>query len=310
MHFFNERLNDNYNLKIPLVKISTDTVEDSLIGRFYSIKRNNNKMNILDLLKIENKEYIELDYYPIHLTVISNNRLLVLNYFNDNEEDYTQCITLHDQNYNLIQKIEKINGETLLDLGEIAINQEKGELYLLDKNNDRIIVTDMELDFIKYFDCVDHGDEFDLPLAICFKNENLYVCDSGNKRIQIFDSDLEYIESLELGFSPYRVQTSNSMLAVTSDDGIYFYDLSSLDFQNKFDNEFKYIPSISETDSMFYYFDCETKEFSCFDQNGNLIEDIYLNEISLTRCFDGKLILFNKNLLMSSYEGKKLIKFR
>ena len=91
-------------------------------------------------------------------------------------------------------------------------------MYLLDFNNDRIIVTDFELNFIKYFGSQgDLDDQFICPLGILFKNGCVYVSDTANQRIQVFNQDLEHIKSLQLEFKPREVQTSNSVLAVTSD---------------------------------------------------------------------------------------------
>ena len=115
-------------IKIPRIKISADTLEyENIIGEIYSINKHN-KTGVQDLLKIENKEYIQLDYHPVNMKVLSNNRLLVSNYLNDDKDDLTQCITIHDENYNLIKKVDKINDKSLSCIHEIAINQEKIEL--------------------------------------------------------------------------------------------------------------------------------------------------------------------------------------
>ena len=47
--------------------------------------------------------------------------------------DYTQCITIHDENYNLIKKIDKINDNSLSCMHEIAINHEKKEYVIKQK---------------------------------------------------------------------------------------------------------------------------------------------------------------------------------
>ena len=181
---------------------------------------------------------------------------------------------IEDENYNLIKKKDKINKKSLQNIYDIAVNEENRELYFLDSDNDRIIVTDFELNFIEYFGCYDDDDDdddddknFDSSSGICFKNGFLYVSDKNNERVQIFDKDLEFINSLDLGYAPKQVCASNA-------------------------------------------FNHKTQEFYCFDSNGNLIEQIQLNENNTNSCFNGKLIVFNKNLLMSSYTGKKLIKFR
>ena len=297
--------------KIPRIKISADTLEyENIIGEIYSINKHNNK-GVQDLLNIENKEYIQLDYHPINIKILSNNRLLVLNYLNDDKDDLTQCITIHDENYKLIKKEDEINGESFSHIEEIAINEDERELYLLDFNNDRIIVTDFELNFIKYFGSRgDKNNQFNYPRGICFKNENLYVSDRLNQRIQMFNQDFEFIKSLELEYEPREIQTSNSMLAVTSDNGINFYDLNSLEFHVKFDYELNFGLFLSEIDSIFYGFDYTTRDVFCFDSNGKLIEKIHVNlrdEISL---LTGRLVIFNKCLLMNSYESEKLIKFK
>ena len=76
----------------------------------------------------------------------------------------------------MIQRLIKINGESFSFIEEFAINQEKGELYILDYIYNRIIVTDLEFNFIKYFGSPgDKNNQFNYPRGICFKNENLYV---------------------------------------------------------------------------------------------------------------------------------------
>ena len=60
--------------------------------------------------------------------MLSNNCLQLWNYLRD--DGSTVCITIHDENYSLIEKIYKINGELLSKIYEIAINQEKKSIVL------------------------------------------------------------------------------------------------------------------------------------------------------------------------------------
>ena len=299
-------------MKIPLFKISTRIIEDETIGNFYTIKRKNNS-HVQDLLKIEDKEFVELDYCPKHLAVLSNNRLLILNYLNFSDSDPAECITIHDENYNLIQKVDTINGQKFSHIREIAINEEKRELYLPDYTHHRIIVMDFELNFIKYFGSFGlHGSyKFNKPLGTCFKNEYFYVCDSNNKRIQIFDKDLVFVNSIKTNYSAIRIQASNSVLVVVAENRIYFYDLNSLEIRYKFKHDLKLGFPLSVIDSRFYGFDHNNKKFLCFDQKGNLMEKINMNEYDLSSFFcDGNLIIFNQKLLMNSSQKKQLIIFR
>ena len=242
--------------------------------------------------------------------MLSNNRLFIVNYLNDGINDLRKCITIHDENYNLIKKVEKINGKFFTDIKELAINQEKGEVYISECYSDRIIVTDFELNFIKYFFGWIGEDHLNSPYGICFKNGYLYVADGENNRIQIFNQDLEYIESLKLEYEPFQVQVTNSLLAVTSKDGIFLYELINLELYLKHENEALNGLHLSEIDSVIFGFGYKNKEIVSIDLERNLLEQIKMNEKDLKTEFDGKLVLFNKSLLTSSYEGKKLIKFK
>ena len=197
-----------------LIKWSED-----IIGTFYGINKHS-QMKVQDLLIIENKEYVQLDDDTINFTVLSNNHLLIWNYLNEEDiKDSRQCITIHNQNFNLIKKEVEINGKSFSGIEEIAVNQEKGEVYILDKENCRIIlVTDFELNFIKYFGSYGNkNNQFKYPFGICFKNGYLCVADCENYQIKVFNQDLRFIKSLQLECKPREVQTSNSVLAVTSD---------------------------------------------------------------------------------------------
>ena len=300
-------------IKIPFFKISTNIIEeDDIIGRLFLI---NKQKDIPDLLKIENKEYIHLDNIPLILTVLSNNRLLVLNKLNDDADDYySQRFTILDENFNKIKQVEKINSESISSIQEMTVNQENGEVHLLDLDSHRIIVTDFELNFIKYFGSRGNKDnQFNQPVGICFKNGYLYITDSGNYRIQIFNQDFEFINSLKLEFDPKQVQILNSMLAITLEDGINFYDLNSLALKFSFYHELRMGLNLSEIDSLLYGFDYKTKEVFCFESNINgniLMEKINLNLQHDINTWTGRFVVFNNSLLMSLNKEKKLIKFK
>ena len=291
-------------IKIPLFKFSIEKIEDGIIGYLYDSVNRNNNSTVRDLLKIENKEYIHLDYYPMNMTVLPNNRLLIINLLHYYPSDITQCITLHDENYKVIKKIEKINGQIIYNVLDIVINQEKRELYLSDRQNNRIIVTDYELNFIKYF-----GSEgqFNKPMGLSFNKENLYVCDYSNGRIQQFNKNLKHVNSIKFNNHPCRLKISNSVLVVSSANCVESYDLKSMKVLETFKHDRRFALDINEIDSNFYGVDTIAKKVVCFDQKGKFIEKINLTENDLC---DGKLILFNQTLLMSSCLGKKLIKFR
>ena len=226
-----------------------------------------------------NTEFIHLENHPIYLKGLSKGRLLILNCDGNNDYSDSKLITLHDENYNVIKKIEEINCQSISKIEEISVNEEKRE-----RSKYRIIVTDFELNFIKYFGSQDRrGDnKFDHPSSICFKNGFLYVCDSLNRRIHKFDQHLKLIKMLILEYKPWQLTVFNSELAVRSrDESTYVYDINSLNFKREFDNFFGF--DLSEIDSTFY--EVRSKEVNSFDQNGDFVETMQLDD----ECDDGKL---------------------
>ena len=83
-------------------------------------------MKVQDLLIIENKEYVQLDDDTINFTVLSNNHLLIWNYLNEEDiKDSRQCITIHNQNFNLIKKEVEINGKSFQELKKLQLTKKK-----------------------------------------------------------------------------------------------------------------------------------------------------------------------------------------
>ena len=285
-------------IKIPFLKISTKKIEDNdVIGQIISMNKNNH-YNIQNLLKMEKKEYVRLDYRPFNLTVLSNNTLVGFNFMND----FNKCITIHNESFAVIKKVYQINNESINYISETATNYEKKELYLLEESKNRIIVTDFELNFIEYFGSKFRKDfNFKSPTGICFKNGVLYVCDTYNKRIQVFNQNFKFIQSLKLQYIPDKVKASNSTLAVKSYDEVNFYDLNGLNLIRTF----HHCLNIYEIDSSFYGFDYVTNKFYVFDDTGNFIENFEINEIGKN---GSDLVLFNECVLMNS--GKNIIKFQ
>ena len=164
------------------------------------------------MLKTGKTECIHLKYHPIDFKVLSTDLLLILNSVGTKVKN-SKFLTLHDENYNLIKKIKEIDGKSIAKISKMAINEEKRELYLLDTSRSRIIVTDFELNFIKYFGSWgNRDDQFFYPNSICFKKGFLYVTDSYStkKRIKKFNQNFELIILLELEYEPRHLIVVNS----------------------------------------------------------------------------------------------------
>lgn len=71
---------------------------------------------------------------------------------------------------------------------DVAVNAKK-ELYVVDRDNHRVVVFDATGKFLKYWGNPGHGEgQFFRPASIAFDSkENLYILDAGNQRVQKFD---------------------------------------------------------------------------------------------------------------------------
>jgi hypothetical protein len=69
---------------------------------------------------------------------------------------------------------------------------------------------------------------------------------------------------------------------------------------------------ISEIDSHFFEFNSKMKTFFCYNQNGELSEEICLKNVNtefFNDHYDGNLAYFDETLLMNLFRAKKIIKF-
>ncbi len=264
-------------------------------------------MNVEELLENGNKKIIELDVKPYYIINYPNNKILSSSY-------QDSCLSLYDENFVLIKRIDKINEEALSPLG-ITLNKTDGKLFISDKYLNKIFRTDFEFNYINSVGS--YGTDimkFNVPIDICFKNGYLYVCDFKNKRLQLFDSELEFIKILKLEYMPWKIEASNSILCLASGYtslGIYFYHIENLSLLRKFDHG---MCRISEINSRFYEFESKSKNIFCYDETGNLEKKIsFVSDTFDYNCLenivDGSLISLNKTLLMTSFDEKKLIMF-
>jgi DNA-binding beta-propeller fold protein YncE len=125
---------------------------------------------------------------------------------------------------------------------DIAINQ-KGEIYIADYGNDRIVKLDSSFSFVGEFGGFgSSGASLSGPISVALDNvSNLYVVDSGNSRILRLDSRLNFI-STESGYSKdsrYFFDRPIS-IALSARGDIYIGDTGSGDCY-KLDPFFNYI---------------------------------------------------------------------
>jgi hypothetical protein len=292
-----------FYFKFPQIKISSEKIDASVIGKLYLDKKVK-EIDVFDLMKNGNKQIFDLNFHPIDIVGLPDNQIVCVS----NEDP---CIVVYDQNFNLLKNVKSLNDQHLDPIG-IALNKEDEQLYIVENANNRIILTDLDFNFIKYFGSQGKGNhEFDNPSDICFKNHSIYVCDNHNNRVQIFNKDFEFISTLKTNYGPWKIKVSNLLICVQCFmDEIHFYNLNDLSLHRKYSGA---TCGISICNSCFYEFDVkENIKINFYDKNGDLKGELIINNFAqfFTNGYlwDGTFIDYKGDLLILSMGEKKIIR--
>ena len=279
--------------------VSAEIVNEKIIGDISYLYESD--IYVKELLMNAKTEIMESNHDPWDILALDNNRVVCSN-------PDSKCLTLYDQNLNLLRKVDSINGQGFTPLG-LACSDD--HLYIADRDDNRIIITDFEFNKIKSVGSANN--QFDIPSGICLNKEILYICDYLNRTIQVYNKDLEFMKSEKVYYYPWVIKASNSLLFVQAGNttSLFIYELNNFKLKQKIDN-----PSVrcrlSVINSNIYRFNSKSKSVLVYDENGNLKEEIVINNVDgklISDTWDGTFIEFNRSLLMTSCSDKKLIKF-
>jgi DNA-binding beta-propeller fold protein YncE len=211
--------------------------------------------------------------------------------------------------FNFIKRVDEINGEEFRPI-TIFSNFDEKKFYICDNLNDRILITDLDFNFIKSVGSTGSGNcQFLSPYGICFSSSKFYICDYHNKRIQVYSKDFDFVTSFKVDYNPWKIKSTNFIICVAaaSPSGIYFYNSNDFHLIRNY-NHFDFLGRISQINSMFYEFNHKTQTVSCYDENANLKEETTLKGLDqfLTDTWDGAFIFHNGALLIQSHTEKKL----
>ena len=242
----------------------------------------------VDSLVLDKSDYIN------DMLVLPNNLIVVAS---------SGSLTLYDENFNLIQSIETINGKKIYPHA-IEFDESEKCLYMSDWLNRSIFKIDLHFVLIKMI----HFERYnvDYQLGICLINNCLLVCHSEDKQIKVYDSNLEFISSFSLDFTPLKIKATNSTICVISSENIYFYRIQDISLWQK------YVVSssdeISVINSTFYISNFTQNSIHCFNENGNLKEVIKLGCNRRYIRYSCAFAKLNNDLLMRS--SHEICKFR
>jgi tripartite motif-containing protein 2/3/tripartite motif-containing protein 71 len=99
----------------------------------------------------------------------------------------------------------------------------KNQLYVCDRNNDRIQVLNLDLNFVDTITSSGKGIcEFNKPFDVQFDNDgNMYIAEYGNKRVQVMDSNGCYLRE----FGQERLK-GPSAICIVDDRFVYVSDFN------------------------------------------------------------------------------------
>ena len=186
----------------------------------------------------------------------------------------------------------------------------RNEKYVSVSGKHCIISFDCNLNQLKKFGSLGTGnDQLNYPRGLCCHGDCVYICDCNNKRIQILSLDFNYVNTIRLDGIPLSVQTSETTIGVSCNDGTTcFFDLKTRALKHKHNNYVTY--NIKYINSIFYGSNCKQKKFYLFDSNGNFKEEMAMNDRLSKHItyWHGGLCKHKDVLYLADYNGSKILK--
>ena len=258
--------------------------------------------NLVKTINPKKYQIVDLDYELRGLCYLEKtNQILAANTKN-------RCLTIFNDQLNIIQEINDFDGETILPR-YIATNG-VNKIFIVQSGLHKITCIDLEFNFVKEYGDMkgSRSNQFDCPLGICYHDQSIYICDSMNKRIQKLSENLIFESSFPLEFKPWEIKISNNYACIRPNEyeNIFFFSL----------NPFKFIKFTSYgngviLNSKFWFYVLNlNKTLSCYDLCGNLVDRIRIDALENIDINDGQVALEcldNRNLVLSCKSAKKLV---
>lgn len=214
------------------------------------------------------------------------------------------CLTIYDKHYKLVKIFDKINNQPISAFSACTNGIDK--LYVCDYINNRIIMTDLQLNFIKYSNV--NSSILSRPHGLYYYNDFVYVCDPSNRRIHKFNATLDQHTSYQLDICPWNIKVTNSVACIrNSTSSISFYDLTTFALRFKYEG---HGGDCFAFGNYFIEYSSPKRLFYIYDQFGKMIEKIptdgFNGLIHTADDYHG-MTYFNGNLILSTRQTKKLI---
>jgi hypothetical protein len=255
------------------------------------------RTNIDDQLKSKRSKTIELNTRVYQMNILPNNILLICG---------RNSINLYDKYFKLIKTINKINNIAIKPY--FVSTNENDRVFISEMTNTRIIVTDLDLNFIKY----SQSSFLSSCYASAFKDDYLYVCDFIDSKICRFESDIEERVYFKLDRPPWDIKILNNTACVGDGDQFQNYSFS---FYSLNDNSFSLLKrydrlfgSTLAYNGYFYHLLNTSKIFYIYNDKGEFLKRISTNAFDdIDRSIGGDIVYLNGNFLVSTINSRKII---
>ena len=229
---------------------------------------------------------------------LSNGMLVTSNYKN---------LSLYDQSLKLVKNLDNIENINFY-CNDLLVSKTSNYIYFGDHQNHRIVIIDSELNHIKSY----KNDSLK-PCGIDFYNQKVYVCNSANatkSSILRFNLEIDFEESFQIECKPFQIKILDEVtmirpIELSQNNSVYFYNTDTFNLIRKYDG---HKGTLSVIGLNFYeYFN---EKIFCYDLKGVFIEElnIKMNEMN-NHSFNGALVFYENNLIISSYKSSKLFVF-
>ena len=289
----------NYELQF---KVNEERVAARLVGEIeysFSNKSLFTKMNIINRLKTGKSTVVNIDHRSTDSCLIYDQNYILTANYRDNS------LTLYDKNLRLFQKIDDFSGFTINPFSITTNNLDR--IYVSDRDNHRIFMFDYK--FKMHGVVGTRGStnyQFEYPRGITYAANSLYICDWINKRVQKYSAGLLFKASYRLDYNPIQIKAAGNTVCVRSEKtSLYFYDLDRFQLKHKYDHN----GSIYSIDSNFYEYFHDTNKFYCYDDNGEMIEELPGPDVDFTVNDWANMIAFNDSFILLPESCTKIIVF-
>ena len=237
---------------------------------------------------------------PQCVTILKTGNILVCEY---------EAIHVLDKDFKLIRKVDNINDVSLYCWVSTSKNNED-KMFICDCASHSVKMVDLDFNFIRQFGTGVAGNglnQLNYPDDSCFYKNFLYVCDTDNSRIVKLTENLDYVEAFDLGYSPVNIRIYNETVCIEVDfrQGTNFHDLNTFALKFEYPNE---SGTIAVFDPFFFVLKRDLTKLSCFDENGQLLKSIQLDNLlnkglqvydhTTTLVNNGKFLLFSNNKIV------------